>query len=214
MGAKRWRVARVHGTFALHMVEKVRTEPSVAHSTLRERVPAGTALPADGSDGCLGLVDDGREHVGSSLDGKDGYGKCGRAVRRALKGISKSGCRLLRHPHFSDAARIPTFVASVLRSMMGSAHSPRWGEPILSRRVDVEFGGSRGSQPLAAMSRWLAGAIVSSLVVFCHGISALTGVRLDTTPNSLASTCQPLAQQKSIDSCLRAAFRAGASRSA
>ena len=143
-----------------------------------------------------------------------GYGKCGRAVRRALKGISKSGCRLLRHPHFSDAARIPTFVASVLRSMMGSAHSPRWGEPILSRRVDVEFGGSRGSQPLAAMSRWLAGAIVSSLVVFCHGISALTGVRLDTTPNSLASTCQPLAQQKSIDSCLRAAFRAGASRSA
>ena len=74
---------------------------------------------------------------------------------------------------------------------MGSAHSPGWGELTLSRHVDVEFGGSRGSQPLAAMSRWLAGAIVSSLVVFCHGINALTGVRLDTTPNSLASTCQP-----------------------
>ena len=42
------------------MVEKVRTEPSAAHSTLQERVPAGTALPADGSDGCLALVDDGR----------------------------------------------------------------------------------------------------------------------------------------------------------
>ena len=27
------------------MVEKVRTEPSAAHSTLRERVPAGMALP-------------------------------------------------------------------------------------------------------------------------------------------------------------------------
>ena len=26
----------------MHMVEKVRTEPSAAHSTLRERVPAGT----------------------------------------------------------------------------------------------------------------------------------------------------------------------------
>ena len=54
------RVAPVYGSLALHMVEKVRTEPSAAHSTLRERVPAGTVLPADGSDGCLGLMDDGR----------------------------------------------------------------------------------------------------------------------------------------------------------
>ena len=61
------RVARVHGTFPLDMVEEVWTDASVAHSTLRERVPAGTALPADGSDGChlsgpygLCLVDDGR----------------------------------------------------------------------------------------------------------------------------------------------------------
>ena len=44
----------------IDMVEKVRTDASVAHSTLRERAPAGTALPADGSDGSLGLVDDGR----------------------------------------------------------------------------------------------------------------------------------------------------------
>ena len=29
---------------------------SVAHSTLRERVPAGTALPADGSDGLVAFV--------------------------------------------------------------------------------------------------------------------------------------------------------------
>ena len=44
----------------MQMVEKVRTDASAAHSTLRERLPAGTALPADGSDGCLGLVDNDR----------------------------------------------------------------------------------------------------------------------------------------------------------
>ena len=49
-----------YGKYAMKIVEKVWTEPSAAHSTLRERVPAGTALPADGSDGSLGLVDDGR----------------------------------------------------------------------------------------------------------------------------------------------------------
>ena len=39
------------------MVEKDRTDASAAHSTLRERV---VRVPADGSDGPLGLVDDGR----------------------------------------------------------------------------------------------------------------------------------------------------------
>ena len=47
------------------MVEKVRTEPSAAHSTLRERVPAGTALPTDGSDGCVWALWTMAEHVGS-----------------------------------------------------------------------------------------------------------------------------------------------------
>ena len=37
------RVARVGGTFALHMVEKVWTDASIAHSTLQERVPAGAS---------------------------------------------------------------------------------------------------------------------------------------------------------------------------
>ena len=54
------------------MVEKVRTDASVAHSTLRERVPAGTALPADGSDGCLGLMDNGRAR---RLDGATDDGR-------------------------------------------------------------------------------------------------------------------------------------------
>ena len=51
------------------MVEKVRTDANFAHSTLRERVPAGTVLPAGGAErrlsACLGLVDDGQKHVGS-----------------------------------------------------------------------------------------------------------------------------------------------------
>ena len=77
----------------------------------------------------------------------------------------------LRHPAFSDVARIPTLTASVLRSMMGSAHSPRWGEPILSRHADVEFGSCRGIQPLAAMTKSLADPAARSLVVFSHGIN-------------------------------------------
>ena len=88
------------------------------------------------------------------------------------------------------------------------------GEPILSRHADVEFGSCRGIQPLAAMTKSLADPAARSLVVFSHGINGPTGTRLENAPNFLASTCQPLAQQKSIDSCLRAAFRAASSRSA
>ena len=44
----------------MQMVEKVRTDASAVHSTLRERLPVGMALPDDGSDSCLGFVDDSR----------------------------------------------------------------------------------------------------------------------------------------------------------
>ena len=50
----------------------------------------------------------------------------------------------------------------------------------------MEFGDCRGSQPLAAMTKWLAGVAVSSLAVFYHGINGPTGARLETAPNFLA----------------------------
>ena len=72
---------------------------------------------------------------------------------------------------------------------MGSAHSPRWGEPILSRHADVEFGSCRGIQPLAAMTKSLADPAARSLVVFSHGINGPTGTRLENAPNILSSSC-------------------------
>ena len=47
------------------MVEKDRTDASVAHSTLRERVPAGTALPPLMAATAVWALWTTAEHVGS-----------------------------------------------------------------------------------------------------------------------------------------------------